>query len=547
MKNLFNAKTTHWLVIYVLIALTASVSFAKKPEWKHEKIDLRINGNTRIKGIRYPKDKPLPTRARKKKSSLETTAQLKTAPATATAPGVVGNTIDTPPVDGFIPWITVVTTDERSSEDMDWVAVEESGIPFTPGYTGGNPETDPTSYAIGLFDTGASSTLMGFHAANDLNLYDGGFVTDNLIEVSGVTGSIDVAVSQPLGIFIDSLSAIQPDKTLDVSNMAGESNTSIIVGLDPGTTRPDLPTAIGSPMAVFYTACFDNENPITVDITRDSNSISYTAPDIRIYAHGDPEIPEYPNKLPLELRPLSAINVQYTPSMDIFGALFGDILELDFSTPGSPSVIMGAGSQSVFFIHSVDLTHGTKFASDKNRFMLDTGAQVTVIGNRIGARLGLDHRNPDFYVEIKGVTSGSEDMPGFYIDKIQMPALGEWLEFENVPVVLLDVASPEGGTLDGIIGMNLFIRYNFVLKGGGLFLTDDPALEFEQFDHSCSQIGDIAPAGGDCTVNSLDLIELANQWLQTSGTADIAPMPVPDGIVNLLDFALIAEHWMQSQ
>jgi hypothetical protein len=542
MKNFFHTKTAHWLVIYILIALTASVSFAEKPEWKREKVDLRLSGGTRIKGIRYPKGKPVPTRARKKTSPIEATAQQKTATA------VVSSIIDTPPVDGFIPWITVVTTNKRIHEDdMDWVTYPESSIPIVPGYTGGDPEQDPNSYAIGLFDTGASTSIMGFHTANDLNLYDGGYITSNFIEVSGVTGGIDVAVSHPLGIFIDSLGAINPDKTLDVSNMVGESNTSIIVGTDPGTERPDLPTAIGSPMAVFYTATFDNENPVT----RVRNSNSYTAPDIHLYSDpNDPAIPKYPNKLPLELRPLSALNVQYIPSLDLFGAL-GQIedfnLNFDFSTPGSPSVIMGTGSQSVFFVHSVDLHHGSKIASDKNRFMLDTGAQVTVIGNRIGARLGLDHNNPDFYVEIMGVTSGSEDMPGFYIDKIQMPALGQWLEFTNVPVVLLDIASPEGGTLDGIIGMNLFVKYNFVLRGGGLFLDDDPTLEFEQFDLSCSQVGDIAPAGGDCIVNSLDLIELANQWLETSGTANIAPLPDPDDIVNLLDFALIAKYWMKPQ
>ena len=67
------------------------------------------------------------------------------------------------------------------------------------------------------------------------------------------------------------------------------------------------------------------------------------------------------------------------------------------------------------------------------------------------------------------------------------------MRFTNVPVILLDVASPEGGTLDGIIGMNLFVEYNFVVKGGGLFLTDDPAVVFEKRSAQCQQIGDIAP------------------------------------------------------
>ncbi len=69
--------------------------------------------------------------------------------------------------------------------------------------------------------------------------------------------------------------------------------------------------------------------------------------------------------------------------------------------------------------------------------------------------------------------------PGFYVDVIQIPALGEWFTARNVPMVLLDVTSPEGGTLDGIVGMNLFVNFNLVVRGGGLFLQQDPALEFE--------------------------------------------------------------------
>jgi hypothetical protein len=69
--------------------------------------------------------------------------------------------------------------------------------------------------------------------------------------------------------------------------------------------------------------------------------------------------------------------------------------------------------------------------------------------------------------------------PGFYIDRLEIPALGDWISFSNVPVVLLDVSSPEGGTLDGIIGMNLFSDFNLILRGGGLSLEGDPSLEFE--------------------------------------------------------------------
>ena len=44
-----------------------------------------------------------------------------------------------------------------------------------------------------------------------------------------------------------------------------------------------------------------------------------------------------------------------------------------------------------------------------------------------------------------------------------------------------------------------------------------------------------------------DLAELAGEWLQTQGvpSADIAPWPNGDGIINFLDFARLAENWMR--
>ncbi|MBP8305490.1 MAG: hypothetical protein KBE04_15355, partial [Phycisphaerae bacterium] len=54
--------------------------------------------------------------------------------------------------------------------------------------------------------------------------------------------------------------------------------------------------------------------------------------------------------------------------------------------------------------------------------------------------------------------------------------------WRGMPRVLLDVFSPEGGSLDGIIGTNLFLDFNLVLRGGGLFYQDDPALEFGPID-----------------------------------------------------------------
>ena len=107
--------------------------------------------------------------------------------------------------------------------------------------------------------------------------------------------------------------------------------------------------------------------------------------------------------------------------------------------------------------------------------------------------------------------------------------------------MLLDVSSPEGGTLDGIIGMNLFTDLNFTVRGGGMFLEDDPAIDYE----TISQVpGDI---NGDWVVDWLDVAALADAWLATPASpnwnarADL----VGDGIINFLDFAVLAQNLPQ--
>ncbi len=451
-----------WLFVLAGVLVCRAVAAgADRSGWKREEVNWRVTGRGRVRAIHRPPEK----RAAKSADEL-----AKSAP-------VIGLAIDSPPTAGHVPWITVVTTDAKG-EELDMVGLAENSITGTPT---ANPQTN---YAVGIFDTGASAHIIGYAAATDLGLFNPypadpthTFVTDNIIEITGVTDSIFASISYPLGIFIDGLSAIGPTGLLDTSEMVGQSNVSVLIGQPFVPPAPDLPTAIGSPLAVNFVTVFRNDQMITVS----HNKEEFTGPSISIYDDPcDPRIPSYANTIPLELRPLGSFSIQYIPDFNFYD-LTGDIFDWDFTfdTPGTPSVIMGNLAQSVFFIHSVDLTHGDNSAFDKDRFMVDTGAQVSVLGKRIGARLGLDPANPDEWVEITGITGEPTQEPLFYIDSLQIPALGEWLTFTNVPMILLDIASPEGGTLDGIIGMNLFINLNFVFRGGGMFLQDDPAIDFE--------------------------------------------------------------------
>jgi predicted aspartyl protease len=531
------------IILWASLGLSAPASTdhrsaieAATDRWQRHEVDWLAGGDRRIRAIRYRRDSGVPSRFGGPNGIERPTGRVgkemdsKSVSVQASSGDIY---IDSPPVSGFVPHIVVAVTDKRSSDD-DWVAQTHSSV--VGRYLTASPETD---YTVGLFDTGASAHVMSRAAAKRTGVLDAGLVTTHMVELLGATNSVSAWVSHPLALFIDGLAAIDPNgRVSDDSNMVGQSNVAIIVGEEPPPGRPDLPTAIGSPMSVNFVAAIHNDHPIAV--TYDGNE--YIGPDIRFYEDFDSRIPEYGGRIPLNLIPAGAVNIQYIPDLE---AIFDLIFE-----PGQPSIIVGNLAQSLFFVDSVDLHDGTKSAIDKRRFMLDTGAQVTVIGSGIASRLGLDPARPDFEVEIQDVTGEITVAPAFIIDSLEIPALGGWLSYSNVPVVMLDVDSPEGGYLEGIIGMNLFVEFNLVLQGGGMLGQDVPFLAFEHI--TLPPVGDIAPAAGDGVVDSLDLAAFADAWLSFPGSAgwnpraDIAPRQLPDGVVDSNDFSVLAAHWRQT-
>lgn len=535
-ENLCHLKVCFVSLFITLLFYTTAVG-ANHTGWRRQQVNWRLTRGGAVKAIYYPQHERPPMRGerrgdrpralRKKSLSAESALRLESLAQESAAP-ILATVVDSPPIDGFVPWVAVAVTDRRfPSDSIIFEAMPTNSVTGNP--MAPNPRAN---YGIGIFDTGASAHVVGSEAAARGGL-SGPYLTSNLIEVTGVTGSVFVWVSEPIGIFVDGIGAIGPGNLLeDISGMVGEWNTAVAVG--DAVESPNVPTAIGAPLSVYFAAEFRNDRQVTVI----RHGGRFDSPDILFYDPEDPCVPRYPNVIPLELRPLGGVNVQYIPTLD---------LSLEFS-PLTPSTIIGNSYQSVFFVHSVDLYKGNRAAIDKDRFMIDTGAQVTVIGSRIAARLSLDPGSPDFEVEIEGVTGDSIMAPGFYIDAIEIPALGEWLAFTNVPVVWLDIASPEGGTIDGIIGMNLFVEFNFVFRGGGLFLQDDPTLEFGPIPPHI--VADIAPRGGDGVVNTLDLGVFVDAWLATRAPGvlnwDQRCNMVPDSTIDLLDLAVFAQYWGDS-
>jgi len=530
----FNKMFCSCLVLLFLLGLILPSSLkAENSAWQRKQVDWRAPGGSRIKAINYPPDKAPPLLAErkhrektKKASSVAEPATTELAPAT-----VFANVIDSPPIDGFVPWIAVSLTDARSGED-DFYAYD---TPYLVGnYLTTSPQID---YAIGRYDTGAAANIMGNANAERAGVFNKSLDGPFTVELVGVIGSVEAIVSLPLGLFIDGLDAIDPypydpNGILDMSAMVGEWNTSILLGQVPQPDAPDLPTVVGSPLAVYFAAHFQVDQPITVT----HNGEEYTGPQMTFYPWYDPCIPTYSNTITLELRPPGGV-VAYFPFIDMGTFEY---------VPMLPSVIMGDSIQSLFFFPVVDLTEGNDTAPNNDKFMYDTGAQITVIGSTLTAQLGLNPATSDFEVEIMDVTGGITIAPGFYIDTLEIPAIGQKLSFTNVPVVMLDVASVEGGFLDGIIGMNLFNEYNFVFNGGGMDMHIPPYIKFEPVAYHIP--ADIAPPGGDGKVDLLDLAEFVKAWLATpiqesrwNSKADM----VSDAIINFPDFAVFAEYWGQ--
>lgn len=541
-KDQYNQMRTLLIVLSTIVFCWISLLQAEQPGFKRKEVDLRMSGGSRIKAIRYYEEKEpslFNEKTNNKLSVVRKRILRENLPAEEKSfsllsiPSVMTNVIDSPPIDGFVPRIVVSVTD-KSSDDFDWVA--QTHMSIEGKYLTANPDTD---YTIGLFDTGASAHIVSYAGANRTGIFDADLITSSMTEILGAKNSVFAWVSKPLAIFADGLAAIEPNGlTLDSSYMVGQSNVSVIIGDLPPEDKPDLPTVVGSPLSVNFVTVINNDRPITV--TYDGNDL--TSPDISFYEHGDSRIPDYTNRIPLNLIPSGAVNIQYIPNLE-------SIMDFIFE-PGSPSIIVGNLAQSLFFVDSVDLRHNEHSAIDKTRFMLDTGAQITVISTGVASRLGLNPDNADFEAEVQDVTGEITLEPGFYIDSLEIPSLGEWLSFTNVPVVMLDVGSPEGGTLEGIIGMNLFVNFNLVLHGGGLLGQDPPYLEFELITEHL--IADIAPEGGDGIVDFQDFEAFANAWLSTTTSpnwnpaADMAPPLNPDGIVNTLDLIIFFDNWLKT-
>jgi hypothetical protein len=90
-----------------------------------------------------------------------------------------------------------------------------------------------------------------------------------------------------------------------------------------------------------------------------------------------------------------------------------------------------------------------------------------------------------------------------------------------------------------LAGLVRFIDNPFVTDTGN---GTPPIVDMGDYEFPCGyEIGDL---NNDCKVDFHDLKIMAENWLGSGPTADIVPPPSGDGIVNFLDFAVLAEWWL---
>jgi hypothetical protein len=334
--------------------------------------------------------------------------------------------------------------------------------------------------AFSIFDTGASAIT--FAASDQANYVDpipvkvaGGAMAD------GIGGGITGDVSEPGTILADGLHAAQ--LTFDslgfpVFNLSFGADTAAapgvqaFVGTDAGS--PDMPTITGTPI---LNPSPDHPNGLAARVDLQGAQLDFSdvipglilpMPDLHFVAPGTLLTADTGTTAPVRV-PLGLYGSDNHLNP-------GDVIT-ESPSPIQPDVqVVNAG---------VAIPH--------QHFLLDTGAQLSVISTAEAQTLGLDLAHPTTSITVQGV-AGTEDVPGYTIDEIDVPLSdGGTLAFTHVPVYVLDIADG----IDGLLGMNLFNTASSMLYDP--FDSSGPSLQLTFFTDR--------PTGGDLGTGDVGMLQ----------------------------------------
>jgi hypothetical protein len=490
--------TTAILLLIVLATPTAA-----------ESVNWQGPAGILIKDVRYPE---------KEQPKTDTSFQLFSAPAAVTA-----TPYPVPPLAGFSPLVVIATSNEQGSGgNSGWQQTLES----TYKGTALNPPAN-LNYIIGIYDSGADVDLFAGASAQTLGL-TGSYLTGNTFPIGGVGGSVDAQLTQPVGFFTAGLSAVNPDGTIDLTQLRGHSNVSAIVTppINCGSGE-SISGVIGNPFIAFHTAVIRNDQ--NRKVFHDGSFVS--SPDVQIYQPGSPQIPVFSRKIPLNFSGY-ATTANYYNISDPFS-----------NTPELPTMLtffdgfLPLGGSFVTTIYAVTGEPGPTNPIQEMTVMVDTGAQASIISPAMTANLNLP-LEPHFVSDACGVGGTVTDIPGYYIDYVKINALGGALEFSNAPFVVLDLTLSDGTPIDGILGMNFFWNRNIIFEpnpaGSGFLHVSEPVIYGN------------ADFNFDGSVNLIDFAMLASAWASEQPQAEYLPVCdiYLDGRINEQDLKAFIDHWL---
>jgi len=389
-----------------------------------------------------------------------------------------------PPVMGFSPLVAITTSDARTTQDFDW---EHS---LAGAYVGRelNAPADE-NFVVGVLDSGSVVDLVAGQSVQTLGL-EGENLTSSMFPLGGTGGILEAQITQPMGFFAAGLGAINADGRLDLTRVVGHTNVCGLaapeISCDNGE---EIRAVVGTPLLAFYTTEIRVDQPREV-VVRDKR---YISPNVELFDFYSPSPVAYPRRIPIALGGLSPVTTASYYAFPDLDDILGEMLPLTPTLLSLSNMSIPTGAN---FYTELNVAHGDVGPLNPvqtMRVIVDTGAQGSTISSHMAARLNLP-LEPDFTAEVCGI-GGLTQASGYYIDYVRINAMGGAMEFARVPFIVIDMESPEGGSLDGILGMNFFWNRNLVLEptvGGAGFLHVSDPVPYAYIDLNYDDVVDVA-------------------------------------------------------
>ncbi len=402
------------------------------------------------------------------------------------------------------PYITVGPSDGFAF-DQPRVAIAV----VDPTAPGGPSSLGPEFFNEFLLDTGSSSVLVAGLAVGELQ--DQGYQTVAQYSELGVAGAGLMDVSKPYEV-----------------NFAGSDGSPIAIDNIRLLSTPE-PTSFGSFMGIIGM-------PAMVGRTTTMDMTIWSGGNIDLMVTAFSSAPPAPSgvrfNIPLTLKNFPQ-NGQIFPTDPLPSSAPLPMVPVEMRTPG----------------HLV-----------QDQFVLDSGAQLSIVSTATALGLGLDtdgdgnldNEALDF-IEVQGI-SGSVLMPlveaGTIAVRSQSGAKLVWTDLV-IGVLDIDPGIPGEPPIPGIFGADLltsgwlgaifggpdgyFNQVHFDFRDaanltGTMVLDMNPSLNVVSYEGDVNQDGQ---------VDIFDLNLVANHWLSAGGPGDANG----DGIVNIFDINVISQDW----